>query len=112
MAEDTLRGPGSLRIGTAGWAIPRAVADRFAESGSALARYAGRFDAAEINSSFHRSHRPATYERWAATTPAEFRFAAKLPKSITHRGRLVDAGSELARFSTRFWAWARSLGPS
>lgn len=66
-----------IRIGTAGWTIPRAVAERFPGEGGHLQRYASRFDAAEINSSFHRPHRPATYARWAECVPADFRFAVK-----------------------------------
>jgi uncharacterized protein YecE (DUF72 family) len=52
----------------------------------------------EINSSFHRPHRRATYERWAASTPPEFRFAAKLPKAITHECRLVATEAKLDNF--------------
>ena len=52
----------------------------------------------EINSSFHRPHRPATYARWAESVPADFRFAVKLPKAITHKLRLVDADDALAAF--------------
>ncbi|RZJ07530.1 MAG: DUF72 domain-containing protein, partial [Rubrivivax sp.] len=37
-----------------------------------------------------RAHRPQTYERWAASTPARFRFAVKLPKQISHEARLAD----------------------
>jgi uncharacterized protein YecE (DUF72 family) len=49
------------------------------------------FDAAEINSTFHRPHRAATYERWAASVPASFRFSVKLPRTITHDQRLAQA---------------------
>jgi uncharacterized protein YecE (DUF72 family) len=101
----------NLRIGTAGWAIPRAVADSFPAEGSGLERYAGRFDAAEINSSFHRAHRPATYERWADSTPAGFRFSAKIPKTITHQRRLVDADDELARFLEEVSGLGPKIGP-
>ena len=76
-------------IGTAGWALPAAVRGDFGEGASNLARYATRFNGVEINSSFHRSHRSATWEAWAETVPAEFRFAAKLPKTITHQARLL-----------------------
>ncbi len=87
-------------LGTAGWSIPSALADRFPDTGTHLERYARQFPAAEINSSFHRPHRPATYARWAASTPPGFRFAAKLPKTITHQRRLVDAEEPLAAFLT------------
>ena len=70
----------------------------FPAEGSHLARYAARFPVAEINSSFHRPHRPSTYARWAAETPPGFRFAAKLPKTITHQLRLAAADEALDAF--------------
>ena len=88
----------ALRVGTAGWSIPRAVAERFAGEGTHLARYARVLHCAEINTSFYRSHRPEVYARWAAQTPPGFRFAVKLPRSITHELRLRAARAPLERF--------------
>ena len=88
----------SLRVGTAAWAIPSAVRDVFPPGDSILARYAQAFDAVEINSSFYRPHRRATYARWADSVPADFRFAVKIPKAVTHEKRLVDADAEIERF--------------
>jgi uncharacterized protein YecE (DUF72 family) len=87
-----------LRIGTAGWALPRDVQEAFAAGDSHLARYASRCNAVEINSSFHRPHKRTLYEKWSAAVPADFRFCAKLPKTITHEKRLVDCGDLLAAF--------------
>lgn len=87
-----------LRIGTAGWSIPAGLTDSFPTEGNSLERYSARFGCAEINSTFHRSHRPSTFERWAASTPAGFRFSAKLPKTITHAHKLVDCESLLDRY--------------
>ena len=84
-----------LRIGTAGWTIPTRNAESFLREGSSLERYAARFDCAEINSSFHRSHRPDTWRRWAMSVPETFRFSAKLPKEITHKRRLADCAEPL-----------------
>ena len=86
------------RVGTAGWTLPRAVASAFAGEGSHLERYARVFGCAEINSSFHRSHRPAVYARWAAATPPGFGFSAKVPRAITHDARLRAARIPLQRF--------------
>jgi len=94
------------KIGTAGWAVPRAVAERFPAQGAGLERYAARFDAVEINSTFYRSHRSSTYARWVAATPSQFRFAVKLPRTITHDARLVDAIPLVAAF----WIEAQQLG--
>lgn len=87
-----------LFIGTAGWSIPTKDAARFGAGDSALARYATRFDAVEINSSFHRPHRRTTWQRWAESVPATFHFAAKVPKTITHHNKLVGCDDLLARF--------------
>jgi uncharacterized protein YecE (DUF72 family) len=87
------------------------VADRFPAEGSALQRYAARFNAAEINSTFHRPHRPTTYARWAESVPAGFRFAVKLPKTITHRQRLVDCGELLGGFADEIAGLGDRRGP-
>jgi uncharacterized protein YecE (DUF72 family) len=70
-----MRAPSStLHIGCAGWSLPRDSWPQFPEAGTHLQRYAARFRAAEINSSFYRPHQPATYERWAGSVPPDFRF--------------------------------------
>jgi uncharacterized protein YecE (DUF72 family) len=88
----------NVRVGTAGWAIPAAVRERFEGEGTHLQRYARRFSCVEINSSFYRPHRPSTYARWAGSVPDEFRFALKVPKEITHTRRFVDCEEPLERF--------------
>jgi uncharacterized protein YecE (DUF72 family) len=101
----------TLHIGTAGWSIPAAVADQFPPAGVGLARYAARFNAAEINTSFYRSHRPQTYERWTQTTPPGFRFAVKTPRTITHDARLVDCEPLLEAFLGEVRWLGDKLGP-
>lgn len=87
-----------ILVGTAGWSLPRDVQEHFAAGDSHLARYASRFRVAEINSSFHRPHKRSLYEKWAAAVPADFRFCAKLPRTITHERRLVDCEGLLQQF--------------
>ncbi len=91
-------GPRNLYIGCAGWGVTRETVAEFPETGTHLERYAAVFRSVEINSSFHRSHRKATYERWASSVPASFRFSVKMPKTITHVKRLVDAEGPLDAF--------------
>jgi uncharacterized protein YecE (DUF72 family) len=81
---------GEILVGTAGWAVPPAARrlDRLARTDSRLTRYAAQLPATEVNSSFHRHHRPATWARWAAEVPHTFRFSAKLPRTVTHDARL------------------------
>ncbi len=100
-----------LRIGCAGWTIPKQHASAFASEGSHLARYAHRFNAVEINSSFHRPHRRSTYERWAASVPDDFLFAVKLPREITHKRKLVDIEEPLVAFLEQARGLGAKLGP-
>jgi uncharacterized protein YecE (DUF72 family) len=103
--------PKTLRIGTAGWSIPTAQADCFPREGSHLQRYSQRLSAVEINSSFYRSHRASTYERWAASVPPDFRFAVKVPKEVTHTRRLANTTEPLARFLEEVRLLGTKLGP-
>jgi uncharacterized protein YecE (DUF72 family) len=99
------------RIGTAGWSIPKQHAHAFPCTGSHLERYARALPAVEINSSFYRPHRTATYARWAASVPTDFRFAVKVPRAVTHERRLVDAAEPLAPFLDDIAALGLTLGP-
>ena len=100
-----------MRVATAGWAIPRGVADQFPEAGSGLERYAARLDGVEINSTFYRAHRASTYARWVAGTPDLFRFAVKLPRAITHDARLHETGPLVATFRAQIAPLCDKLGP-
>ncbi|WP_096699283.1 DUF72 domain-containing protein [Polaromonas sp. AER18D-145] len=99
-----------VRIGCAGWRLPRDSWPQFPDTGTHLQRYARRFNAVEINSSFYRSHQPATYERWAAAVPAGFRFSVKLPKTITHEKRLQGCAPLLHSFLAEAACLGERLG--
>jgi uncharacterized protein YecE (DUF72 family) len=101
----------AVRIGTAAWSIPKEHAAPFPAVGSHLERYSAVFNAVEINSSFYRPHRTATYERWAASVPEDFRFTVKVPKTITHEHRLEDINSLLDRFLSEVSGLGPKLGP-
>jgi uncharacterized protein YecE (DUF72 family) len=96
-------------VGTAGWSVDRR-SDRFPTLGTALERYAAVFAAAEVNSSFHRRHRPATWQRWHDAVPPHFKFSIKLPKTITHDRRLVGAKAELDTFQADVQPLGRKIG--
>jgi uncharacterized protein YecE (DUF72 family) len=100
-----------VKVGTAGWSLPKVYADCFPGGGSHLERYSRCLPAVEINSSFYRPHRASTYERWAAGVPPDFQFAVKMPKEITHLRRLTNVSEPLARFLSEVWALGPKLGP-
>lgn len=74
-------------------------------------RYAHQLPAVEINSSFYRAHRPATYARWALSVPPGFKFAVKMPREITHTRRLTDVSEPIGRFLDEVETLGPTLGP-
>ncbi len=94
--QETVKAPGTIRIGVAGWDYadwrgtvypvgPGARIDR-------LAWLADFVDVIEVNSTFYRPNTPETAERWVARTARrELRFSAKSHRSWTH-----DAEPDLA----------------
>lgn len=103
--------PQSIHVGCSGWAIRTDRQVQFPETGTHLERYAARFNAVEINSSFYRPHRPATYARWSSVVSEHFRFAVKVPKEITHRLRLAKTDSRVQQFLHETAALGEKLGP-
>lgn len=97
-------------IGCAGWSIATQYAGQFKGEGSYLERYATRFNAVEIDSSFYRSHKAATYARWAQSVPRDFRFAVKLPRLITHFEKLRAPNTSLKQFFVETASLEEKLG--
>lgn len=100
----------ALYVGCAGWSLPREQWPAFVEQGTHLQRYASRFSAVEINSSFYRPHLPRTYERWRESVPAGFRFSVKMPKRITHELRLQQCSTALDEFLAQCLQLDEKLG--
>jgi uncharacterized protein YecE (DUF72 family) len=79
-------------IGTSGWSYQH-WRDCFY---SAVARkdwlrfYAERFAAVEINGTFYRLQKPKTLKKWFDETPANFKFALKANRYLTHNKKLFD----------------------
>lgn len=100
-----------IRIGTAGWTVPKAHASLCGDEGTHLQRYTRVLECVEVNSSFHRAHGVKTWAKWAGATPEDFRFAVKAPKSVTHDAKLVRCGLALAEFFGQVKGLGERLGP-
>jgi uncharacterized protein YecE (DUF72 family) len=84
-------------VGTAGWQLPAEL--KKGKSGSSgLEIYARYFNCVEINSTFYRNHKAATFAKWADAVPGNFRFSIKLSKVITHEKKLKSVSRELREF--------------
>jgi uncharacterized protein YecE (DUF72 family) len=98
-------------IATAAWSIPKKLADRFAQEGSGLNRYASVFDGVEINTTFYRRHRTLTFARWAGSAPDSFRFAVKIPKEITHTRAMKNIAEPFQTFLADIAPLGEKRGP-
>jgi len=99
----------AVLVGTSGWQY-RHWRDTFYPRGLPQARwlehYAGRFATVESNAAFYRLPARATFEAWARRTPADFVWAVKVSRYLTHVKRLADPAEPVERFVDR----ARGLG--
>jgi uncharacterized protein YecE (DUF72 family) len=104
-----------ISIGTSGWAYdswrgpfyPPEVAKK-----DWLRFYATEFSTAEINASFYRTPTLEAVQSWKEQTPAEFEFAWKASKFITHWKRLSDkSANSIDLLVTRLKALGRKTGP-
>lgn len=84
-----------VRIGTAGWSIPKEFKKHFPEEESQLASYSQVLNCVEINSTFSNIHQASTFEKWALLTPDDFEFSLKLHRSFTHESELKPKVSDL-----------------
>jgi uncharacterized protein YecE (DUF72 family) len=85
---------GRISVGTSSWADPGFVAEWYPEGMPArerLAWYAERFEAVELNSSFYAVPDPATVERWARATPADFTFDVKVHRLLSRHSAALDS---------------------
>ena len=91
----------TVRIGISGWRYapwrgvfyPPGLVQR-----RELEHAAGCFPTVELNGSFYSLQSPDSYSAWHDATPADFVFAVKGPRYITHMRRLCDVRAPLANF--------------
>lgn len=102
--------PTAVKIATAGWSTPRALA-HYQGAGNGLQKYAAVWAATEINSTFYRRHRRTTFERGRDSVPESFLFSVKMPRSITHEAALASPRRALEEFFEDIEPLGAKLGP-
>jgi uncharacterized protein YecE (DUF72 family) len=81
----------TVHIGTSGWSYAHwdGVLYPFGTPpAERLAHYARRFATVELNSSFYRWPRPASFAGWRRRLPPGFRLSVKAPRGLSHARRL------------------------
>lgn len=103
-----------LRIGTQGWNYEAWVGALYPEGtrpADFLRTYGRAFNTVEVDSTFYAIPSSNAVRGWAERTPADFIFALKLPREITHERRLAGAGDVLEEFCERVRELGPKLGP-
>jgi len=104
----------SIHIGAQGWSYADWVGSFYppgAKQETWLPFYAEIFDTVELDTTFYHPPRPAVVRSWDRNTPAAFRFAAKVPQTITHAARLASMGEQMTAFVDSLAPLGEKLGP-
>jgi len=103
-----------IRIGTSGyhykhWRGP--FYPKKISSDEMLEFYSRNFDTVELNNSFYRLPTEAAFDNWRQSTPANFVFAVKASRFLTHQKKLKDPESALRKLLPRASHLSHKLGP-
>ena len=105
---------GRIWIGTSGWQYDHWIGPVYEEgldSRAWLARYARSLDSVEVNSTFYGLPSAAAVTAWRDATPADFLFAVKASRYITHMKKLKDPAESVRRFFAAIEPLGEKLGP-
>jgi uncharacterized protein YecE (DUF72 family) len=103
-----------LRIGTSGWIYrhwreifyPEKLPQR-----SWFEHYARHFDTVEVNFTFYRLPERSVFERWREAAAADFKYAVKGSRVVTHVRRLREPVEGLTRLAERLEGLGERAGP-
>lgn len=98
-----------IRIGTSGWSYDHWAGVLYPERmpvSKRLGRYVQEFTTVELNASFYRWPRDATFQGWRQRLPDGFTMSVKAHRGLTHFRRLKSPEPWVERFE-RCW---RALG--
>ena len=92
---------GLIHVGVGGWDYDP-WRESFYPAGLAKAKQLGfaaqHLTATEVNATYYRLQKPATFAGWAKMVPDDFRFAIKASRYCTNRKNLADAAEGIGNF--------------
>jgi len=104
----------NLYIGTSGWHYDhwrhRFYPEKLTKA-KWLEFYASHFTTVELNNSFYRLPSEAAFTNWRDSSPANFTFAVKVSRFITHIKRLKNTEEAVETFVSRAKILGEKLGP-
>ncbi|MBX3038829.1 MAG: DUF72 domain-containing protein [Anaerolineales bacterium] len=104
----------SLYLGCPVWSFKGWVGNFYpkgTKSNQFLSEYAKRLNTIEGNTTFYAIPAFQTIANWIEQTPETFKFCAKIPKAISHNGKLVHYIDRAIEFTNVMKPLASRLGP-
>lgn len=101
-------------IGTSGWHYKHWIGPFYPEGSKPpdfLPHYLKYFSTVELNNSFYHLPKPGTFKGWYRQTPANFLFAVKASRYITHMKKLKDTEEAVRFFLKSVRPLKEKLGP-
>ncbi|SHN47531.1 DUF72 domain-containing protein [Cryptosporangium aurantiacum] len=92
-----------MHIGTSGWSYDHwehVLYPPGTPTRDRLAHYVRRFSTVELNASFYRWPKTATFAGWQRRLPEGFRLTVKAPRGLTHAKRLFEPEVWVERIAT------------
>jgi uncharacterized protein YecE (DUF72 family) len=92
---------GAIRVGIGGWSYEpwrETFYPRTVSKARELEHVGTHLTATEVNATFYRLQKPATFAKWRDTVPPHFRFALKGSNYCTNRKNLAEAEDSVAKF--------------
>jgi uncharacterized protein YecE (DUF72 family) len=103
-----------IRIGTSGWHYKHWLGPFYPSalrSSEMLKYYVTQFDTVELNNTFYKLPSEDAVDAWRDAVPANFVFAVKASRFLTHRIKLKDPMRALGNFIPLIGRFGAKLGP-
>ena len=103
-----------IRIGTSGWHYKHWIGRYYPENinpAAMLEYYLRDFDSVELNNTFYHLPKESSLDTWRKAVPANFIFAVKGSRFLTHMIKLKDAERGIGNFMSRAQRLGRRMGP-
>jgi uncharacterized protein YecE (DUF72 family) len=103
-----------IRVGTSGYHYKHWKGPFYPQKISPhgmLEFYSQNFDSVELNNSFYRLPTEEAFDNWRESVPADFVFAVKASRFLTHQKKLKDPESALEKLLPRALRLSNKLGP-
>lgn len=104
----------TIRLGTQGWSYDDWKGVFYppgAKQEDRLPFYAGIFDTVELDTTFYHAPKATIARSWERSVPDGFKFAAKVPRAVTHDALLKGAAPEFDAFARAMDPLGEKLGP-